>query len=268
MRDPAGDRPGVLVPADGRASALSATGSTSTSPCRMDEVDVRIEAALAAGGRLVNRRLRPGRSGSSPIPRATRPASCTWEDRGLSVCGSCGLGPAAVASSFASAPSRRAIRAPRTRGSGACAPTARRPARSPASGTWSTPRTSSSAGWPPRSPASSAASTSHVRPAPRHRRPRHRRQRGQGRAHLGQGRARSSSTATPATRAASSPPTFADARPTSRRRPCAAPSGACSPRTASVARCSPSSRCTPARTTRTRRRCPQPLDLAAARRTA
>ena len=42
---------------------------------------------------------------------------------------------------------------------------------------------------------------------------------------------------------------------------CAAPSGACSPRTASGASSSPSSRSTPARRTRTPPRTPQPLEL-------
>ena len=49
-----------------------------------------------------------------------------------------------------------------------------------------------------------------VHAAPRHRRPRHHHQRRQGRAHVGQGREARWSTATPATRAASRTPTYAE----------------------------------------------------------
>ena len=88
-------------------------------------------------------------------------------------------------------------------------------------------------------------------PAPRHRRPRHHHQRRQGRAHLGQGRAQDGVPPLRLPRRHQVAPPTPSCSPTSPRRRCAAPSGACSPRTASAARCSASSRSTPAPTTPT-----------------
>ena len=91
-----------------------------------------------------------------------------------------------------------------------------------------------------------------VHPPPRHRRPRDHHQRRQGRAHRRQGRPQEGATATRATRAASAARPTPTCWPASPRRRSAAPSGACSRRTASAARCSASSRSTPGPSTPTR----------------
>ena len=90
---PGRHRARLLVPADGRPSPASATASTSTSIVPDDEVDDRIEAALAAGGTHGQRRLRPGPSGSWPTPRATRPASAPGRTAAADGPGVAGAGP-------------------------------------------------------------------------------------------------------------------------------------------------------------------------------
>ena len=73
--------------------ARSATASTSTSTVPEDEVDDRHRGGPGGRGDHGDRRLRPGRSGSWPTRRATRPASAPGRT-GAEAAGSCGPGPA------------------------------------------------------------------------------------------------------------------------------------------------------------------------------
>ena len=199
---------------------------------------------------------KPGPSGCSPIPRATRPA-CAPGRTGLSS-GSCGSGPHGRSLVLRSArvdvprapvckTRRNAARAHlQPQGQRDHPQLVRRRRRGPR------PRPARHRGRP--HPAGQAQAD--LRPPPRHRRPRDRRQRREGRAHRQQGRAEDRLPPLRATPAASRPAAYADAQAAKPEEAVRRAVRGMLPKNRLGRQMLPSSRSTPARTTRTRPRSP------------
>ena len=222
------------------APARSATASTSTSTCRRTRWTTASRPPWRPAGRW------------SPTPAArafwvladpegNEACLCTWEDRELTGPGVAGRGPfgrslvlrferrRAERSEFKN-PEEAARAHLQPQGQRDHPQVARRRCRRPRA------RPARHRGRP--RPARQAQAR--VRPAHRHRRPRDRDQRRQGRAHRQQGRAEDRLPALRLPGRAQGADVRRRPRPPSPRRPCAGPSAACSRRTASAARCSPS----------------------------